>query len=144
VLSEACSLAAFRASTSDAGVAIEAACSTMTVLVGTITFTERTPGRFSRTPRISGSSLEQQIPRTFMRVCAEASSPTRAVVLHGNAHVVRGDESERALVNRVSIKRSFRRAARQSPRVDDGRVQTAAEADSAGVLSRPRAFAPRP
>mmetsp|Transcript_13438 Transcript_13438/g.56418 ORF Transcript_13438/g.56418 Transcript_13438/m.56418 type:complete len:499 (+) Transcript_13438:2467-3963(+) len=69
------SLASFSASTSCDGVAVLEACSTSTVFVGTITFTERTPGRLSRMLWISGTSLGQQMPSTFRRVCVDASSP---------------------------------------------------------------------
>ena len=50
-----------------AGAAL-AACSTKTVLVGTMTFTSRMPGFLSRMEWMSGTSLGQHMPCTLSLV----------------------------------------------------------------------------
>ena len=54
-----------------------AACSTKTVLVGTMTFTARMPGLLSRMEWMSGTSLGQHMPCTLSLVCVDGSAPPR-------------------------------------------------------------------
>mmetsp|Transcript_15046 Transcript_15046/g.58870 ORF Transcript_15046/g.58870 Transcript_15046/m.58870 type:complete len:279 (-) Transcript_15046:353-1189(-) len=74
---DACSRAALSASTIESAGAALAACSTRTVLVGTMTFTARMPGFLSRMEWMSGTSLGQHMPCTLSLVCVDGSAPPR-------------------------------------------------------------------